>query len=374
MEIFDYDNVLLLPRKCRVESRSECDASVELGGRSFRIPVVPANMKTVVDEKICTWMAQNGYFYVMHRFDLDNLQFVKDMHAKGCYASISLGVKKPDLLKGGRYHNLSDLMGLPVEGHTDLREPPLPPLPHPALTGVALEAYRDDLYSSEDIGFGFGALEWLSAYKTYDAFPTVANTFTEYVIRTIDEGNDAAYARFDIDLNDQLTIVTGARFEKKELNASAQDLRVARQRLTTAHLSYDGWYPSLNLKYTPRRNVVIRAGASRTIGHRSMRRSKISWAMPTRWTGSSMISGTICSSSRSPTRSLTMSRASASRRVARSARSGRSCLASQVPRVWSCWVWACSSDRSTSRSDRSLLNCFCKAGRSYLPGFRELIR
>ena len=96
MEIFDYDNVLLLPRKCRVESRSECDASVELGGRSFRIPVVPANMKTVVDEKICTWMAQNGYFYVMHRFDLDNIQFVKDMHAKGCYASISLGVKRPD--------------------------------------------------------------------------------------------------------------------------------------------------------------------------------------------------------------------------------------------------------------------------------------
>ena len=27
MEIFDYDKVLLLPRKCRVESRSECDAS-----------------------------------------------------------------------------------------------------------------------------------------------------------------------------------------------------------------------------------------------------------------------------------------------------------------------------------------------------------
>ena len=28
MEIFDYDNILLLPRKCRVDSRSECDASV----------------------------------------------------------------------------------------------------------------------------------------------------------------------------------------------------------------------------------------------------------------------------------------------------------------------------------------------------------
>jgi GMP reductase len=96
MEIFDYDNILLLPRKCRVESRSECDSSVELGGRSFKIPVVPANMKTVVNENICVWMAQNGYFYVMHRFDIDNVTFVKDMMAKGVYSSISLGVKKPD--------------------------------------------------------------------------------------------------------------------------------------------------------------------------------------------------------------------------------------------------------------------------------------
>ena len=96
MEIFDYDNILLLPRKCRVESRSECDASVTLGARSFRLPVVPANMKTVVDESICVWLAQTGYFYVMHRFDLDNIEFVKAMKAKGLFASISLGVKKPD--------------------------------------------------------------------------------------------------------------------------------------------------------------------------------------------------------------------------------------------------------------------------------------
>ena len=96
MEIFDYDNVLLLPRKCRVESRAECDASVELGGRRFRLPVVPSNMKTVVNEAICEWMARSGYFYVMHRFDLDNVQFVRDMAQRGVYASISLGVKQPD--------------------------------------------------------------------------------------------------------------------------------------------------------------------------------------------------------------------------------------------------------------------------------------
>ena len=96
MEIFDYDNILLLPRKCRVQSRSECDTGVTLGKHTFRLPVVPANMKTVVNESICEWLAANGYFYVMHRFDLDNVKFVRDCKTKGMFASVSLGVKQAD--------------------------------------------------------------------------------------------------------------------------------------------------------------------------------------------------------------------------------------------------------------------------------------
>ncbi len=96
MEIFDYDNVLLLPRKCRVESRSECDPSTDFGGRSFKLPVVPANMKTVVDEGITEWLAANGYFYVMHRFDLDNVAYARHMRERGLYVSISTGVKPAD--------------------------------------------------------------------------------------------------------------------------------------------------------------------------------------------------------------------------------------------------------------------------------------
>jgi len=41
-------------------------------------------------------LAKSGYFYVMHRFDLDNVQFVKDCKAKNIFASISLGVKQAD--------------------------------------------------------------------------------------------------------------------------------------------------------------------------------------------------------------------------------------------------------------------------------------
>ncbi|MDD0810620.1 GMP reductase [Curvibacter sp. RS43] len=96
MEIFDYDNILLLPRKCRVQSRADCDAGVTLGARRFRLPVVPANMKTVITQELCLWMAQHGYFYVMHRFDTDNVKFVREMQSQGCFASISLGVKDAD--------------------------------------------------------------------------------------------------------------------------------------------------------------------------------------------------------------------------------------------------------------------------------------
>jgi GMP reductase len=96
VDIFDYDQILLLPRHCRVESRSECDPSVEFGGRRFALPVVPANMRSVIDEPIARWLAEHGYFYVMHRFDLDTLAFASRMRMAGLVVSISSGVKTDD--------------------------------------------------------------------------------------------------------------------------------------------------------------------------------------------------------------------------------------------------------------------------------------
>ena len=95
MEIFDYDNILLLPRKCRVDSRGECDTSIEFGGRRFLLPVVPANMKTVLDESISEMLAKSGHFYVMHRFDIDNVAYAKRMRDKGLFVSLSSGVNTP---------------------------------------------------------------------------------------------------------------------------------------------------------------------------------------------------------------------------------------------------------------------------------------
>jgi len=44
-----------------------------------------------------------------------------------------LGLEEEDLVLGGRYHNLSDLMGFPRFGRDDLSYPKRPPLPHPTL-------------------------------------------------------------------------------------------------------------------------------------------------------------------------------------------------------------------------------------------------
>jgi GMP reductase len=97
MEIFDYDNILLLPRKCRVDSRSQCDTGITFGPRRFAMPVVPSNMKTVVDETIVEFLARHEQFYVMHRFAFDNVAFARRMREKKLYVSISLGVKADDM-------------------------------------------------------------------------------------------------------------------------------------------------------------------------------------------------------------------------------------------------------------------------------------
>ena len=94
MVAFDYDDIQLVPAKCIIKSRSEADPSVEFGPHRFRIPVVPANMQSVINEDLAVWLAQNDYYYVMHRFQpQERLGFVRRMQERGLYASISVGIK-----------------------------------------------------------------------------------------------------------------------------------------------------------------------------------------------------------------------------------------------------------------------------------------
>ncbi|MBA2914329.1 GMP reductase [Limosilactobacillus frumenti] len=105
MKTFDYDDIQLVPNKCVIKSRKEADTSIEFGPHRFKIPVVPANMESVINEDLAVWLAQNGYYYVMHRFEpATRAAFIKHMHDRGLFASISVGIKDDeyqfiDLLK-----------------------------------------------------------------------------------------------------------------------------------------------------------------------------------------------------------------------------------------------------------------------------------
>jgi len=91
---FDYDDINLVPRYSTVDSRSECDTSIKFGKHTFKNPVIPANMESVINEELAIKLAENGYFYVMHRFGVDNVKFTKMMKSKGLISSISVGVNQ----------------------------------------------------------------------------------------------------------------------------------------------------------------------------------------------------------------------------------------------------------------------------------------
>ncbi|GAP00291.1 GMP reductase [Fructobacillus ficulneus] len=93
MKTFDYDAIRLLPKKSVLKSRRDADTSVVLGDHSFKLPVMPANMATVIDEDLAVWLASHGYFYVMHRFQPETrFAFVQKLQGQGLIASISMGI------------------------------------------------------------------------------------------------------------------------------------------------------------------------------------------------------------------------------------------------------------------------------------------
>ena len=94
--LLNFGNVELVPGKCVVFSRRECDVTVLLGQHRFRLPLVPANMTTIIDVALALALAREGYFYVLHRFRIDPIAFVRRCRAEQVIASISLGVKTHD--------------------------------------------------------------------------------------------------------------------------------------------------------------------------------------------------------------------------------------------------------------------------------------
>jgi GMP reductase len=94
--LLSYDTVCLRPKFSTLKSRSEANISTELGGRSFNLPVVPANMADVIGINNARWLSENNYFYIYHRFgvgDESTLGFLEIANRENWkLISISVGI------------------------------------------------------------------------------------------------------------------------------------------------------------------------------------------------------------------------------------------------------------------------------------------
>lgn len=64
-----YDDVCLIPNNfSELDTRDNADTSKKFLGRTYRLPVILANMASVVNLDICRKLSEAQYFYIMHRF------------------------------------------------------------------------------------------------------------------------------------------------------------------------------------------------------------------------------------------------------------------------------------------------------------------
>jgi GMP reductase len=107
MRYLTYDDVALVPQYSTITSRKICDTSSYLGTKSFRLPVMPANMQCVIDVHVAKYLSEYNYFYVMHRFNEVTVPFVRTANKENWKTiSISTGVN---------YDSLHELMTLKTE-------------------------------------------------------------------------------------------------------------------------------------------------------------------------------------------------------------------------------------------------------------------
>lgn len=84
-----FDDVLLIPAKSDINSRSDVDVSSKLTNTiQLNIPIISANMDTVTEEAMAIAMAENGGLGVIHRFMTIENQVSQIKNVKRCQGFI----------------------------------------------------------------------------------------------------------------------------------------------------------------------------------------------------------------------------------------------------------------------------------------------
>ena len=80
MNTYRYEDICLVPRYSTLKSRSNADTKLILGKHTFKLPVIPSNMKAVIDSTLAGELSNSGYMYSMHRFAVDIIESLSGIY------------------------------------------------------------------------------------------------------------------------------------------------------------------------------------------------------------------------------------------------------------------------------------------------------
>jgi TonB-dependent receptor len=135
------------------------------------------------------------------------------------------------------------------------------------VTGSQLAANVDKNFSNHGIGYGLPAYNFLSLYSLYTNLG--GNAYLPYTpasdtIAFFDDTAKAGYIRADVTPIKNLLIIGGFRYEDHQTDTENRLSTLPAIIKTT--FNDKRWYPSVNIKFTPTRDLVFRAAASKSIG------------------------------------------------------------------------------------------------------------
>ena len=118
MRYLKYSDIDLVPNYSQLHSRADADTSVDFLGKKFMLPIVPANMQSVIDMDLAKNMSEDGYFYIMHRFGNSLRDVVTQMNEENwSVISVSMGVKmhdKKDIVALSKYKQRVDYITIDI--------------------------------------------------------------------------------------------------------------------------------------------------------------------------------------------------------------------------------------------------------------------
>jgi iron complex outermembrane recepter protein len=141
----------------------------------------------------------------------------------------------------------------------------------PTITGQTLANVIDTGFSNHPIGYGLPAYNFVNPYTAYATFGGVGIlpwTPANDTVARFDDDTKAGYLRLDFTPLTNVVIAGGFRYEDRNTDSINRQPVVNNviQAPIAAKFTDKRWYPSVNVKYTPRPNVVFRLGAANSIG------------------------------------------------------------------------------------------------------------